>query len=283
MIHGNCLCGGVAYEAEGPFEMMVHCHCSMCRKHHGSSFATFVAAPLDGFRWLRGEDLVSTYASSAEGQRSFCRICGSVAPMLAADAGLAILPAGNLEEDPGIRPQLHMFVASKAPWDEIGDDLPQFDAYPPGFDSPGIQRPALGPHGGVTRGSCLCGDVRFECSGDPLRIHSCHCKRCQRARSAAYATNAFYPLTNFRWTEGKAQVTDYALPGAKFFGTSFCSRCGGMVARESPVRGVASVPLGALDTDPGMRPQRHIYVGSKAAWDSIHDSLPQHEEGLPPQ
>ena len=51
MTRGVCLCGTVQYEIAGPFQMMMHCHCSMCRKHHGGSFATFVSAD----RWRQDE------------------------------------------------------------------------------------------------------------------------------------------------------------------------------------------------------------------------------------
>jgi len=36
------------------------------------------------------------------------------------------IPAGTLDDDPGIRPQGHIFVEFKAPWFEITDPLPQF-------------------------------------------------------------------------------------------------------------------------------------------------------------
>ena len=75
MNHGTCLCGAVRYEIAGPFNMMAHCHCSMCRKHHGAPFATFVAAPFDGFRWLSGEQALGRYRSSEQGARTFCATC----------------------------------------------------------------------------------------------------------------------------------------------------------------------------------------------------------------
>ena len=53
---GRCLCGAVTCELEGPFSAMVHCHGSMCRKHHGTGFATFVVAPITGFGRTSGED-----------------------------------------------------------------------------------------------------------------------------------------------------------------------------------------------------------------------------------
>ena len=126
MVRGTCLCGAVQYELAPPLAMMMHCHCSMCRKHHGTSFATFVGAPLAAFKWLTGADAVAQYKSSEQGVRAHCRHCGSVAPTLMPAAGFAVAPAGNLEDDPGVRPQAHIYVASKAPWFDITDDLPQF-------------------------------------------------------------------------------------------------------------------------------------------------------------
>ena len=52
MTDGRCLCGALRYQIDGPFVDMVHCHCSMCRKHHGAPFATWAVAPLSGFRWI---------------------------------------------------------------------------------------------------------------------------------------------------------------------------------------------------------------------------------------
>lgn len=56
MVHGSCLCRSVAWEIEGPLNWMENCHCSVCRRVHGSAFATFVGGPEDGFRWVQGED-----------------------------------------------------------------------------------------------------------------------------------------------------------------------------------------------------------------------------------
>jgi AcrR family transcriptional regulator len=124
---GSCLCGSVQYELDGPFEVMSHCHCSMCRKHHGAAFATFVTVALSSFRWVAGEDVLSTYQSSAYGKRTFCSKCGSVMPVVEADTGIAFCPAGNLDGELGIQPQSHRFVGSKASWHTITDTLPQHE------------------------------------------------------------------------------------------------------------------------------------------------------------
>ena len=70
--------------------------------------------------------------------------------MLLPQAGLALIPAGNLEGDLGLKPQAHMFVGSKAGWHPITDSLPQHAAMPPEFGgAPGVERPAVAQRDGV--------------------------------------------------------------------------------------------------------------------------------------
>jgi len=137
MAKGSCLCGGIQYEIEGEIQLMANCHCSMCRKHHGASFVTFVGTSMSQFRWLKGEDMLVDYESSPGVHRGFCRACGSSLPIPVPNESMLFVPAGTLDEDPGQRPQAHIFVGSRAPWVEITDDLPQFDEYPPGFGPEG--------------------------------------------------------------------------------------------------------------------------------------------------
>ncbi len=110
------------------------------------------------------------------------------------------MPAGNLRDDPGLKPQMHMFAASRAPWYPITDGLPQHAGYPPQYGGGmGIDRPHFPQIPGVTHGSCLCGAVAWEFAGKPERMQNCHCSRCRRARSAAHATNAFYMREQLSW------------------------------------------------------------------------------------
>jgi len=142
-IRGSCLCGDVAWEVTGPLEFMSHCHCSRCRKAHGVAFATFVMVPADRFRLLRGAERMVRYASSPGLVRPFCGRCGSVVACGDGQQGLVGVPAGSLDEDPGVRPIAHIFVASKAPWFEVTGPLMRFDTYPPSVDAavlPDLQR-----------------------------------------------------------------------------------------------------------------------------------------------
>ena len=36
MLTGSCLCADIAFEIDGPVDIVGHCHCSMCRKFHGT-------------------------------------------------------------------------------------------------------------------------------------------------------------------------------------------------------------------------------------------------------
>jgi hypothetical protein len=282
MAEGSCFCGTVRYAVDGPFNSMMSCHCSMCRKHHGSAFATYVSAPAAGFRWISGADAMIKYQSSAHGTRNSCGTCGSAVPMMMKAYSLALLPAGPLEGDLGIKPQAHIFVGSKAPWYTITDDLPQHQEFPPGFAAKGMERPKVEPRFGVTEGSCLCGAVAYELTGTPLFMQNCHCLRCRRARGAAHATNIFYRPSQFRWTRGADLVAEYKLPEARFYTVAFCRSCGGAVPKVAPARDLAIIPAGSVDTDLPIRPQRHVFTNYRTPWFEITDSLPQFAEAPPP-
>ena len=278
MLTGSCFCGDIAFEVHGEISRMMHCHCSMCRRFHGSAFATFGVADREALRWRRGADRVAHYRSSGQGTRSFCRRCGSAVPAAAREGPFAIVPMGNVLEDPGAPPSEHIFAGSKVPWHTIVDDLAQYADWPPGWggavvehDVPGTRTP------GATAGGCLCGAVRYEYDGEPERMVNCHCSRCRRQMSAAYGTFVFVPGDAFRWLDGEGGIVHYKMPEARVKGTAFCGACGSLVPRERDP-GAMQVPTGALDTDPGCRPVVNIFTGSKAPWTTLDQSIACFEE-----
>jgi hypothetical protein len=281
-IHGSCLCGDVAWESDGELGFMSHCHCSRCRKAHGSAFSTGVMCDADEFRFTRGRERIGRFRSSPAVQRAFCERCGSVVPDDQSPwEGKLFIPAGALDDDPGVRPLGHIFVGSKAPWYEIRDGLPTFEAYPPGIDVAVLPDMPARPSTGTVRGSCLCDGAAFVVEGTPIRCNNCHCSRCRKTRGAAHATNMSTALDGVRMVRGEDLVTSYKVPEARFYANVFCRRCGSKLPRFDRERDLAIVPMGALDDDPGIRPQRHIFVGSKAPWFEIADDLPQHDAGPP--
>ncbi len=129
---GSCHCGKVSFEFDMPFERMGYCHCSLCRKSVSGAMSSEVFVESEDFRWLAGEDNLERYDHpDSHFSLHFCRDCGSLMPIhLGDEEDLYLVPAGSLDQDPGIRPMGHIFVGSKANWDEIADDLPRFEEWP---------------------------------------------------------------------------------------------------------------------------------------------------------
>ncbi|WHZ19889.1 MAG: Gfa-like protein [Rhodanobacteraceae bacterium] len=126
---GSCLCGAVKFTVEGAFDRFCLCHCSHCRKDSGSAHAANLFSSTAALKWLSGEDNVTTFLlPGTRHQRSFCSICGSALP-LASPFGL-IVPAGSLDTDLSKRPDAHLFVASRAVWDQRLEAVPGFEGFP---------------------------------------------------------------------------------------------------------------------------------------------------------
>ena len=123
-IGGSCLCGGVRFEVELPFTRANNCHCSFCRKHSGAFGETQGRVPRERFRLLAGENLICVYKpEGGTAVKAFCSVCGSSLFGNEWPEGDEIaIRFGALEGDPGIRPELHVFVDSRAPWDDLPDD-----------------------------------------------------------------------------------------------------------------------------------------------------------------
>jgi hypothetical protein len=284
----TCLCGDVRWEvdapvrapSEGPLAALAlsHCHCSRCRKAHGSSFATYLVVDESRFRLTHGHAQIERYKPEGAGSRPFCRRCGSVVPDGVAAGGVVAMPAGPFDDDFGLRPMAHIFVGSKAPWVTITDGLPQFDEYPPELGAPGMAtRAPSDPYEGHPRGSCLCGEVAYVVESPALRARYCHCSRCRKAYSSAYASGFVTSLDGVRFTRGEERLVTYKVPEAESFEHRFCATCGSSMPRRVPARGVTVVPMGSFDDDPGVRPSCHIFVASRAPWVTITDGLPQYD------
>jgi hypothetical protein len=126
---GSCLCGGVTFAVDLPFDRFIHCHCSRCRKATGTAHARNAVVKAAAFRWLRGEELVVRYdlPTARSFATSFCRTCGSPLPHLTRGGREAIVPAGAFDDDLGVKPERHAQWASRADWYADGTELPKQD------------------------------------------------------------------------------------------------------------------------------------------------------------
>ena len=129
----------------------------------------------------------------------------------------------------------------------------------------------------IQRGSCLCQRVQYRIHGPMTDVLNCHCSMCRKLHAAAFRTRAKVASKDWEWVSGESLVKYYESSPGEHKG--FCSECGSsLLTRFDQHPEVVGFPLGTLDTDPGVRAERHVFVGSKAPWFDITDPLPQHEE-----
>lgn len=122
MATGACNCGAVTFEVTAELSDVYVCHCSICRRSTGSNGIAVLIIDNEAFRWLRGEEHIASWKKpGADWKTWFCRICGSRLPGRN-DESRMFIPAGLISEGAeGLRVAHHIWVGSKAGWDEIGD------------------------------------------------------------------------------------------------------------------------------------------------------------------
>ena len=127
---GSCLCGQIRFDIAGPLPDARVCHCSICRKaFNGAGSYTSWIDP-ETFRWVAGEDLLTTFANEQGFSLGFCGRCGTTLCGIL-DGRVMFVTLSSLDGTPDVSVGQHIFVGSKASWDEIGGDAPQYDRHPP--------------------------------------------------------------------------------------------------------------------------------------------------------
>ncbi len=253
----------------------------------GAAYVHFTAFEHPEFIDYQGEEHLTRFAGNEGAPEyetqpiratSFCSKCGSNMPRPSKDSPRYVgILAGQILDMPRHASNVHFYTKSKCPWITIPESEPQALTVKEGYldpDQPDLER--YTEQDKIT-GSCLCGAVSFVAS-EPLRMMNCHCTRCRLARTVAHATNLFVPQRNFAWRSGEEKVIRYKLPEADRFTQAFCGDCGSAVPRprdKPDPEGRIGIPAGCLDSDPGVTPAGHIYVGSKAPWFEFFDTLHQ--------
>lgn len=128
------------------------------------------------------------------------------------------------------------------------------------------------------RGSCLCGSVQYEISGEPQRFNHCHCRRCRKATGTGHASNLLIKPGSIKWIQGEELVHSYKIPEAKRFTSRFCSMCGSQVPRYVKETDMIVIPAGSLDSDPMIKPGARIFWDSRVSWSCSGDDIPVHSE-----
>lgn len=103
-------------------------------------------------------------------------------------------------------------------------------------------------------GGCLCGDVRFEVTGQPYRVGICHCLDCRKRHGALFGTSAIFPEDALKVT---GETRDYN-------GRFFCPRCGSPVFTRSEDE--VEVNVGSLDEPNQFKPTYELWTIRRESW-----------------
>ncbi|MET0600216.1 MAG: GFA family protein [Mesorhizobium sp.] len=104
-------------------------------------------------------------------------------------------------------------------------------------------------------GKCLCGAVKYQVSGQPIRVGLCHCLDCQKESGSAFATFGIWPASAFA-SSGKVTT---------FQGRCFCPACGARVFTESD-GDEAEIRVGSLEEASGLIPGYELWVKRRQPW-----------------
>jgi hypothetical protein len=128
---GSCLCGSIRFEVAGEFERFYLCHCEYCRKDTGSAHASNLFASTGKLIWLSGQEKIKQFTlPGTRHSRAFCLECGSALPSAQMGGSLVVVPAGSLDSEVSLRPTAHIFVSSRAKWDEAPECIPSVAEFP---------------------------------------------------------------------------------------------------------------------------------------------------------
>lgn len=134
-LNGHCLCGTVEFEIAGDRFNLYQCHCSLCRRQGGSLSNAATIVPNNRFRWLRGEECISSWKNERGFRSDFCATCGSPVPNPLRKQPYVWVPAGLLENSDKLQIVAHLCTASRAAWDSsllegaCYDELPDLSAF----------------------------------------------------------------------------------------------------------------------------------------------------------
>lgn len=123
MVTGSCNCGAIRFKVNSDVSDVIVCHCSICRRATGTNGIAVVIVDKEQFEWTRGGETIATWRKpDADWEMSFCRDCGSPIPG-DNDESRVFIPAGLIGDGGNsLKVAHHIWVDSKATWDEIGDD-----------------------------------------------------------------------------------------------------------------------------------------------------------------
>lgn len=122
----------------------------------------------------------------------------------------------------------------------------------------------------VLTGGCQCGAVRFALSDSPLRVSLCHCRMCQKATGAPFASLADIETANFAWTHGKPA----AFRSSSIAERDFCKDCGTPLSYRKIGGDTIEIMTGTFDRPDRLVPKLQFGTESRLGWVGSISALP---------
>ena len=114
----------------------------------------------------------------------------------------------------------------------------------------------------VLAGGCQCGAIRFALSAPPLKVSICHCRMCQKASGAPFASLADIDRRDFSWTRGQPA----AFRSSSIAERDFCSRCGTPLSYRRIDGERIEIMTGAFDRPDRVVPTQQFGTESRLGW-----------------
>jgi hypothetical protein len=131
-------------------------------------------------------------------------------------------------------------------------------------------------------GGCMCGEIRYECSAEPIMMGNCHCRDCQRATGTAFAA-AILVLRDAVTITGEVKYYDVTGDSGRIVSRGFCPNCGSRLFSKPPIPELMGIMAGSLDDPSWFQPRMDIYTASAQPWDCMNPDLPKFAKFPPPQ
>lgn len=127
----------------------------------------------------------------------------------------------------------------------------------------------------VLAGGCLCGEVRFETSAEPVFSGNCHCRDCQRSSGSAFTPAIFVPANSVQ-IQGTVKYFASRADSGNAIERGFCPNCGSQLfSKLQLMPDVLGLRAGTLDEPGHFHPTMDIYTSSAAHWDHMNPALPK--------
>ena len=131
-------------------------------------------------------------------------------------------------------------------------------------------------------GSCLCGEIKYEINGEPVRTANCHCDDCRKATGSSYATNFFFKEDDIVIRQGTPKDFQHKSAAGNTMTKQFCGNCGSQLfGLGSGSPGVKHVKAGTLDDVGNLRPAINVFVGRKLPFTFLDPDTEQFETMRP--